>query len=302
MKRLALTLAIAPLLLARVPARAQDAASAAPPAGCSIELVAVEPAGPYEATLRANVKLRYALPEGVSARIWAMPFYQGRFAKNGGHSGSGAVTGTGEVERFIVLQEPGLVDEIKISVADADDKRKQLAAFSFPVKLEWIPLTPETRAALAEKHKPGAWVKTPAAKMLGRPFPALAFTGLKGEAVDVAALKGKVVLVDFWATWCGPCRREMPNLAAAYAKYHDRGFEIVAISLDQDQAKLEQYLAENPMPWPQYFDGKGWKNEFAQRFEIHGIPSSFLLDRDGIVRHANLRGPELDTALAELLK
>ena len=307
-------LCVIPLACSRTDDAAATAPTAAAAAAISVELVAIEPAsGTIEASERAVVKLRHVLPAGVQARIWAIPSYQGRYAANSGHAGSGTVTGTGEIDRFVVLLGPGRVDEIKVDVAAADDNRNHLASFSFPVKLEWIPATPKPAAfetALPEPAAAGPQPAEPAPVRrqghaevrIDAPFPALAFTGLHGEPVDLAALQGQVVLVDFWATWCGPCRDEMPNLRAAYQKYHARGFEIVGISLDKDQAKLEQYLADNQLPWPQYFDGRGWQNGIAQRFNIHSIPASFLLDRDGVLRAANLRGPALDQALSRLLR
>jgi thiol-disulfide isomerase/thioredoxin len=96
----------------------------------------------------------------------------------------------------------------------------------------------------------------------------LKFTALDGRAVDFASLRGKVVLLDFWATWCGPCVEEVPHVVAAYRKYHDQGFEIVGVSLDQDKDAVQAFTAANGMTWPQYFDGQGWKN--AHRQARHG--------------------------------
>lgn len=109
----------------------------------------------------------------------------------------------------------------------------------------------------------------------------LSFTAVDGRKVDLADLRGKVVLVDFWATWCPPCVEEAPQLVEAYEKFKDRGFEIVGISLDSDKAALEKFTAENKMPWPQFFDGKGWDNELAARFKIQSVPTMWLLGRDG---------------------
>lgn len=128
----------------------------------------------------------------------------------------------------------------------------------------------------------------------------IAFTGLKGEEVDLAKMEDKVVLVDFWATWCGPCIAELPNVLAAYEKYHDKGFAIVGISLDDDKSKLESFIEERSMPWPQHFDGKGWENELAQEFGITSIPATFLVQNGEIVA-ANLRGPALEEEVAKLL-
>ena len=137
---------------------------------------------------------------------------------------------------------------------------------------------------------------------LGKPLVELKFTSLKGKQIDISQYKGKVVLVDFWAIWCGPCIGELPNVKNTYNKYHDDGFEIIGISLDKDRERMENFIQKNDMPWPQYFDGKGWKNEIAVRFDIHSIPSTFLLDREGIVRYVNLRGSALERAVADMIE
>jgi thiol-disulfide isomerase/thioredoxin len=109
----------------------------------------------------------------------------------------------------------------------------------------------------------------------------LSFTTVDGKKFNLADLRGKVVLVDFWATWCPPCVEEVPQLVETYEKFKDRGFEIVGISLDNDKSALEKFTAENKMAWPQFFDGKGWDNELAQRFKIQSVPTMWLLGKDG---------------------
>jgi len=132
--------------------------------------------------------------------------------------------------------------------------------------------------------------------------PAFKVKALTGETISLKDLRGEVVLLDFWATWCGPCRPEIPRIWEAYLKYHDRGFEVIGISLDKDRKKLEKFIKDNEVSWPQVFDENGWKSELAKLYGVHSIPRPILLNRETRVYTPKARGKELDRALAELFK
>jgi len=130
-------------------------------------------------------------------------------------------------------------------------------------------------------------------------------TLLNGKAFDKKALAGKVVLVDFWATWCGPCVAEIPNVLEQYAKYHDKGFEVVGVSLDQDREALEKFVVDQKIPWPILFEkpeGEGWQHPLATYYGITGIPTVVLIGRDGNVITLDARGEKLGERLDELFK
>ena len=127
-------------------------------------------------------------------------------------------------------------------------------------------------------------------------------TTVAGKPFDFASLAGKVVLVDFWATWCGPCLRELPNIKANYEKFHDRGFEVIGISLDEERSTLEAFLKEQELPWTTLFsDNIQTTQTLANRFGVEGIPALLLVGKDGKVVTLKARGPDLGKELERLL-
>ena len=165
--------------------------------------------------------------------------------------------------------------------------------------------------ALAERVKkhPGAspFILSEAGKILsgeqayalGKPLD-LRFTAVDGAKVDLSQMKGKVVLVDFWATWCGPCVAEVPSVKKVYEAYHAKGFETLGISLDEKKEALLEFIQKQKMPWPQYFDGKQWNNEISFRFGINGVPTMWLVDKKGVLRSTQARG-NLEESVKALL-
>lgn len=129
-----------------------------------------------------------------------------------------------------------------------------------------------------------------------------AATDIEGEDLSLSDYRGKVVLLDFWATWCAPCRAEMPNVKEVYSEYHDDGFEIIGVSMDQDRGALDRYIDEENIEWRQIFDGKGWKAELGRLYAVSSIPSTFLLDSQGRIRYKNLRGDDLEKAVEKLVE
>ncbi|MGB8166207.1 MAG: TlpA disulfide reductase family protein [Chthoniobacteraceae bacterium] len=171
--------------------------------------------------------------------------------------------------------------------------------------------TPESRAVLekiaggddaqlAEAAKQAIEKERKMADLKTKPVE-LKFTATDGKEVDLGKMRGKVVLVDFWASWCGPCIGEMPNVVATYAKLHDKGFEILGISLDQEKDAMEGALKKLGMTWQQYFDGKGWQNTISTSFGINSIPAAWLIDKKGMLRETGLRGEALGAGVEKLL-
>lgn len=130
----------------------------------------------------------------------------------------------------------------------------------------------------------------------------LSLPDMNGNRLRLSDLKGKVVLIDFWASWCGPCRHNNPRLVKLYNKYHGKGLEIYGVSLDDDPTKWVKAVRHDKLNWIQVIDDQGWAASSANIYGVDMIPSSFLLDKKGIIRTMNAEGDELENSVRDLLK
>ena len=142
----------------------------------------------------------------------------------------------------------------------------------------------------------------PMSELVGKVVPDFSVTALDGKPISLQQYRGKVILLDFWAVWCGPCIGEMPNVKKVYDTYKDQGFDIIGVSLDTDETRLRNYLKENDIPWRQIFSGQKWKSPIAQRYHIHRIPAPWLIARDGTLISRKARGWKLEHLVVEALK
>jgi thiol-disulfide isomerase/thioredoxin len=143
------------------------------------------------------------------------------------------------------------------------------------------------------------------ADAVGKPFDLTFNDAITGKKISVLKdLKGKVVVIDFWATWCGPCVGEMPHNKEIYSQYKDKGVEFIGVSLDQPAPEgidaLKKFVTENAIPWPQYYQGNGWQSTFSSGWGIHSIPTVFIIDKKGNLFSVTARG-QLETLIPQLL-
>lgn len=216
-----------------------------------------------------------------------------------------------------LAQAEAMLDEIARRAPDSS-RRKFVEQQFLEVQARSDPAAAEARARrLAAAAATNAEVAQMAAGVLAvneaRRIPLdLKFVAADGREVDLAALRGKVVLIDFWATWCKPCMDEMPNVIRVYEAYRAQGFEVIGISFDKapgaaprafekTAAQVVEFARANGMSWPHHYDGEYWANEIGRRFAIRVLPTVFLLDREGRLVSTEAKGAKLEPAVRKLL-
>jgi tetratricopeptide (TPR) repeat protein len=134
-----------------------------------------------------------------------------------------------------------------------------------------------------------------------RVAPTFSFKSNTGEELSIEKLRGKIVLLEFWASWCGPCRAELPEIKSIWKKYGGDRFIIVGINLDPNRPAFDAFMKEAGMTWPQYYDGLGWGNKISQLYGVYAIPHSVLIDQEGVIKARGLRGEQLSDVIGDLL-
>lgn len=185
---------------------------------------------------------------------------------------------------FMRDEIPYLIDVVeKLHKAEPDSKYISM----------WYQQTEQYRNAIMEQNEGGVALNTKA--------PDIILQNPSGDTIELKSLEGNIVLLDFWASWCGPCREENPNVVALYNKYHSKGFQIFSVSLDTRKDKWMEAIKKDKLIWPHHgCDFAGWNSAAAQLYKVQSIPCTFLLDKSGKVIAKNLRGEQLSAKLAEL--
>ena len=156
-----------------------------------------------------------------------------------------------------------------------------------------------------KETKSGKKIKTAldsmSAIVIGKPAPNFSAPSPEGKTISLKESLGKVTIIDFWASWCGPCRAENPNVVALYNEFHPQGLNIIGVSLDKDAAKWKEAIAKDGLIWPHVSNLKFWEDPIAKQYNVQSIPATFILDEKGNIVAKDLRGEELRAKVAALL-
>ena len=214
-----------------------------------------------------------------------------------------------QIEQDYTTAEREVVEKVKALLPEMGTSLVSMFALNF-LNIETDFSTYDALAQRFEKENPNS----PHAKsligrvtrikgvMVGSPAPEISLNDTTGNAVALSSLRGKYVLIDFWASWCGPCRAENPNVVRMYNKYKDKGFAIYGVSLDKTKGEWQRAIRNDNLPWTHVSDLKFWQSVAAQQYGVQAIPQTFLLDKEGKIIAKNLRGEALELKLEEILK
>lgn len=197
------------------------------------------------------------------------------------------------LKAYLKTQLPGYVTPYAI-----------LSSFNEPDPGEFLPVYKK----FPEEVKQSTWAKVLKEKLdassataIGEKAPEITGENPEGKEISLSGMKGKLTLIDFWASWCGPCRQENPNVVKLYEAYHPKGFNILGVSLDKDAESWKKAIADDQLEWEHVSDLKGWNSELSAPYSVRAIPFTVLIDENGTIIAKNLRGRALEEKVAEIL-
>lgn len=206
-----------------------------------------------------------------------------------------------KVKAFIDSIGPSIVAFRASSVLAPEEEAEYLNAFNKKMQTA-LPESKYTQQLALKVQAINQELAATQHLQVGKPAPDIKLNSPEGTPITLSSLKGKVVLIDFWASWCGPCRQENPNVVKMYQQYKNKGFEIYGVSLDKNREDWLAAIEEDQLAWLHVSDLQFWNSAAAQTYNVRAIPATYLIGKDGIILAKNLRGPALEAKVAEVLE